>query len=288
MTKPKTKSQLLRQRRMYLIIILTIIFSIAVLLMVNAIINALKDEPIVIDYEYTTPDDLLDLPLSIIDPEYLEGDMFKTYDTDEYTSSLGIDVSSHQSSIDWEMVSDAGIEFVYIRVGYRGYQSGLLNLDTMFYEHYEGAKAAGLEVGVYFFSQAISAEEAIEEAYFVYSIIKDLDIDLEVVYDLEEISDDVSRIVDVSAEVRTECAIAFASKIEELGFSSMIYTNLFWTIHYYDLMQIMNYPIWYAQYSDAPDLPYYFRLWQYTDSGVVFGIEELVDINIRIEDKWCT
>ncbi len=285
MTKRKTRRQLVQQRRMYLIIMLAIVSTIALLVMINAIINALRSNEIVIDYNYSTPDDLLDLPLTIIDSEYLEGDMFKTYETDEYTSSLGIDVSSHQSSIDWKLVAEAGIEFVYIRVGYRGYQSGELNLDSMFYEHYEGAREAGLEIGVYFFSQATSVEEAIEEAYFVYSIIKDLDIDLEVVYDLEEITDDVSRLEGVSAEVRTACAIAFSSKIEELGYSPMIYTNLYWTENYYDLMQIMNYPIWYAQYNDTPDLPYYFRIWQYTDSGEVPGIEEYVDINIRIEDK---
>ena len=287
MPKRKTRSQLRRQRRIYLTIILAIVSTIAVLLVVNAIINALKDEPIVIDYEYSSPDDLLDLPSSIIDSAYLEGDMFKTYETDAYTSSLGIDVSSHQSVIDWEEVAATGIEFVYIRVGYRGYQTGELNLDSMFYEHYQGAKEAGLEIGVYFFSQAMNTEEAIEEAYFVYSIIKDLDIDLEVVYDLEEVSGVDCRITGISATTRTENAIAFASKILDLGYSPMIYTNLYWIEHYYDLSQIMNYPIWYAQYSDAPDFSYYFRLWQYTDSGVIPGIAEAVDINIRIEDKRC-
>ncbi len=286
MAKRKTKRQLAQERRMYLVIILTIIFTIAVLVMVNALIGAIIDrDTIVIDYNYETPDDLLDLPLSIIDPEYLDGDMFKTYETDEYTSSLGIDVSSHQTAIDWDQVVEAGIEFVYIRVGYRGYQTGELNIDQMFNEHYEGAKAAGLEVGVYFFSQATSVEEAIEEAYFVYSIIRYLDIDLEVVYDLEDVTDADSRIEDVSAEVRTACAIAFASKIEELGYAPMIYTNLYWAENYYDLLQIMNYPLWYAQYNDTPDLPYYFRIWQYTETGVIPGITELVDIDIRIEDK---
>ena len=280
-----------RVKKKYILVIamMTLVFTIAVLLVINALLSQLlnrtKDEKLIIDYRYEVKDDLLDLPLSVIDPDKISGDTFKSYEDDTYTSILGIDVSSHQKDIDWQKVKDAGIEFVYIRCGYRGYQSGLLNTDDMFYEHYNGAKEAGLEVGVYFFSHAVNIDEAIEEAYYTYELIKDLDIDLEVVYDLEDIDYDESRLENVSSSTRTDCAMAFASKIEELGYDPMIYTNLYWSEVHYDLEKIMNYPIWYAQYSDVPDFPYYFTLWQYTNTAIFDGVDVETDINLRLLEK---
>ncbi len=280
-----------RVKKKYILVIamMTLVFTIAVLLVINALLSQLlnrtKDEKLIIDYRYEVKDDLLDLPLSVIDPDKISGDTFKSYEDDTYTSILGIDVSSHQKDIDWQKVKDAGIEFVYIRCGYRGYQSGLLNTDDMFYEHYNGAKEAGLEVGVYFFSHAVNIDEAIEEAYYTYELIKDLDIDLEVVYDLEDIDYDESRLENVSSSTRTDCAMAFASKIEELGYDPMIYANLYWSEVHYDLEKIMNYPIWYAQYSDVPDFPYYFTLWQYTNTAIFDGVDVETDINLRLLEK---
>ena len=95
----------------------------------------------------------------------------------------GIDVSSHQKTIDWQAVADSGIEFVIIRVGYRGYESGLLNPDERMQENYEGAKAAGLKVGAYIFSQAITVEEAVEEAEYILEAIRDWEVDMPVVFD---------------------------------------------------------------------------------------------------------
>ena len=278
-----------KKDRLLIIIISTIIFTVTILVILNTILsiflNRDQKRTLIVDHTYEKKDDLLDLPLSILDPEHLSGDIFKSYEDDDYTSSLGIDVSSHQSAIDWQAVKDQGIDFVYIRCGYRGYQTGLLNVDDMFYEHYNGAKEADLAVGVYFFSHAIDINEAIDEAFFTYELIRDLDIDLEVVYDLEDISYDESRLDPVSSEVRTDCAMAFASKIEELGYKPMIYTNLYWTETHYDLEQIMNYPLWFAQYTDEPDFPYYYELWQYTDAAEIEGIDTLTDLNLRLERK---
>ena len=285
----KVMARRVKKKYILVITIMTLIFTISILLVLNVlltnILNKEEDEKLVIDYRYELKDDLLDLPLSAIDPSSISGDMFKTYEDDTYTSELGIDVSSHQKDIDWDKVKEAGIEFVYIRCGYRGYQTGLLNTDEMFYDHYNGAKEAGLKVGVYFFSHAINIDEAIEEAYYTYELIKDLDIDLEVVYDLEDIDYDESRLEGVSSDTRTDCAMAFSSKIQELGYDPMIYTNLYWTEIHYDLEKVMNYPIWFAQYSDTPDFPYYFTLWQYTNSALFDGVDVQTDINLRLVKK---
>ena len=285
----KVMARRVKKKYILVIAIMTLVFTISTLLVLNVlltnILNKEEDEKLVIDYRYELKDDLLDLPLSDIDPSSISGDMFKTYEDDTYTSELGIDVSSHQKDIDWDKVKEAGIEFVYIRCGYRGYQTGLLNTDEMFYDHYNGAKEAGLKVGVYFFSHAINIDEAIEEAYYTYELIKDLDIDLEVVYDLEDIDYDESRLEGVSSDTRTDCAMAFSSKIEELGYDPMIYTNLYWTEVHYDLEKVMNYPIWFAQYSGTPDFPYYFTLWQYTNSALFDGVDVQTDINLRLVKK---
>ena len=164
----KVMARRVKKKYILVIAIMTLVFTISILLVLNVlltnILNKEEDEKLIIDYRYELKDDLLDLPLSAIDPSSISGDMFKTYEDDTYTSELGIDVSSHQKDIDWDKVKEAGIEFVYIRCGYRGYQTGLLNTDEMFYDHYNGAKEAGLKVGVYFFSHAINIDEAIEEA----------------------------------------------------------------------------------------------------------------------------
>ena len=123
------------------------------------------------------------------------------------------------------------------------------------------------------------------QAVAPYELIKDLDIDLEVVYDLEDIDYDESRLEGVSSDTRTDCAMAFSSKIQELGYDPMIYTNLYWAEIHYDLEKVMNYPIWFAQYSDTPDFPYYFTLWQYTNSALFDGVDVQTDINLRLVKK---
>jgi len=195
-------------------------------------------------------------------------------------AAYGIDVSSHQGEIDWQKVKDSGVEFVFLRIGYRGYEQGLLNADTAFEEYYNGAREVGLPVGVYFFSQAIDEREAMEEAYYVLEHIRGKQIDLPIVYDLEDVDYAESRIEAIDAEQRTNNALAFCQKIEENGRTPMIYTNLSWSETYYDLYRIMNYPLWFAQYNNLPGLDYEFVVWQYSDHAEIDGIEELVDTNL--------
>ncbi len=237
------------------------------------------------DYNVILKNPLSLLPRSFLDEDCLSGDMYKSYEDENYTSSFGIDVSSHQKNIDWENVAKSGVEFAYLRVGYRGYQGGSLNLDETFYDNYRGAKQAGIKVGVYFFSQAISQVEAIDEAYFVRDAIKNLDIDLPVAYDLEDIDYDEGRIEDLTNNEKTTFALSFCAKMEDFGYNSIIYTNFEWSKFHYDLNQIMNYDIWFAQYNDLPYFEYAFKIWQYTDQGIIPGIQEPVDLNLMLIKK---
>ena len=267
----------MRRRRLknsYQIVILMLLF-------VGVAIGVafLFDDP----YQVEMRDGLKELPLNDIDKSLFKGDELKTYEDDKYYSRLGVDVSAHNQEVDYEGLKDMGVEFVFIRLGYRGYSEGGLNLDTYFRHNYERAKEAGLEVGVYFFSQAINEHEAIEEALFVIEALKGLDLDLEVAYDLED-GHANGRIKDLSKEEKSRNALAFCAKIEELGYEPLIYSNLHWLENEYVLEDILNYPIWFAQYSDHPDMIYPFKMWQYSDS-LTFNDERAIDMNIRFEEK---
>ena len=198
-------------------------------------------------------------------------------------SVLGIDVSSHQQAIDWQQVADAGVKFVMIRVGYRGYETGLLNVDTLAQENYAGAKAAGLRVGAYFFSQAVSEAEAVEEAEFVLEQISTWQVDMPVVFDWEFVND-TARTEEMEGVDITACIHAFNEKITEAGYKPMVYFNPHMARNILDLEQLVEYPFWLALYSDRMTFEYRVDMWQYTHEGSVPGIAGNVDINLWLAE----
>lgn len=208
------------------------------------------------------------------------------YEDEKYTSRQGIDVSHHQGHIDWEKVADQGIEFAILRIGYRGYgEEGKIKADTRFSEYIKGAKEAGLDVGVYFFAQAVNEEEAIEEADFVLSMLEEVDIMLPVVYDPESILDDDARTDDVSGEQFTKNTIAFCNRVKEAGYDPMVYANMLWEAYELDLSQLEGIPIWYADYEPLPQTPYHFEYLQYSNEGIVQGVSGVCDLDIQIIEK---
>jgi GH25 family lysozyme M1 (1,4-beta-N-acetylmuramidase) len=205
---------------------------------------------------------------------------------DSIMSKIGVDVSNYQGEIDWEKVKAAGYEFAFIRIGFRGYgESGTLNPDKRYKENLHGALDAGLDVGVYFFSQAVSEEESVEEAEYVLSLLDEADISVEqlalpVVFDPESILDDEARTDDVTGEQFTKNAAAFCNRIREAGAASMIYCNMLWEAYKLDLGALSDYPVWYADYEELPQTPYAFEFWQYSESAHVDGISGAVDADI--------
>ena len=192
---------------------------------------------------------------------------------------LGIDVSEHQEEVDWQAVKAAGMEYVIIRVGYRGYGEGTLNLDAMAQSYYEGAKAAGLKIGAYFFSQAMNTAEAEEEADFLLDAVADWEIDLPLVFDWEYISSD-ARTGDMDPRTLTDCTIAFCERVKAAGYTPMIYFNQSQSRYLLHLAELKQYDFWLAMYSDRMTYPYKLTMWQYTCTGQVPGIEKEVDINL--------
>ncbi len=196
--------------------------------------------------------------------------------------STGVDVSSFQGDIDWEAVADDGIDFAIIRVGFRGYGSaGEIHIDDYAKKNLKEANKAGLSVGVYFYSQAISVDEAVEEADFVLSIIKDYAITAPVVFDWENEPDKNMRTDNLDGSVLTDCAVAFCERIRQAGYMPAVYFNLTDAYKRYNLDKIQAYTLWYAQHKGvAPEFYYTYNIWQYSDSGKVNGIKGNVDLNI--------
>lgn len=194
-------------------------------------------------------------------------------------SVLGIDVSRYQGEINWQKVKDAGVEFVMIRAAFRGYGNGLLYEDPMAKANYEGAKAAGLKVGAYLFSQAISVEEAREEAQYLLELTQNWELDMPLVYDWECLADDY-RTVGIDARMLTDCTIAFCDTVAQAGREPMIYFNPNQSRKQMYLAELTDYDFWLAMYTDQMDYPYKVDMWQYTNEGSVPGIQGNVDINL--------
>ena len=213
---------------------------------------------------------------------YLDGHKI-SYEDGTYKSRMGIDVSYHQGDINWSKVKASGVEFVYLRCGYRGYaDSGVLKEDTKFEEYYRGAKKAGLDVGVYFFSQAISEDEAKEEAEFVLKLLKGKELELPVVFDPENVGGVGARTDNVSGEQFTANTLKFADVISDGGFTPAIYANMIWQANKLDMKKLRHLEMWYADYEPLPQTPYDFTTWQYSATGRVDGISGDVDLDLEL------
>lgn len=197
-----------------------------------------------------------------------------------YTVLRGVDVSGFQGDIDWERVKADGIEFAVIRVGGRFINSGKLYDDSYFRGNVEGALAAGLQVGVYYFSQAINAGEGVEEAEYVLSCLEGYDITLPVVIDWEYLDGSDARTYGVEPAEVTAAVKAFCDRIREAGYEPMVYLNGYCGYIKMDLRELADVKFWYAQYSEVPTFAYHFAMWQYTAQGQVDGIAGEVDLNL--------
>ncbi len=199
---------------------------------------------------------------------------FMSYEDDTYTSMQGIDVSSHQEWINWEKVKNAGVEFAYLRVGYRGWETGEIHKDSYFDYNIQSCIKYGIKVGVYFFSQATSVDEAREEAEFTLQQIKGYDIDLPVCFDIEKAGEGKGRVDHLSKEVWTQNAVTFLHIMKNAGYETMNYNSTKLFEKYFLLEYMQEFDTWVAHYDvDHPTYQYTFSIWQYTDQGTVDGID---------------
>ncbi|WP_455529746.1 glycoside hydrolase family 25 protein [Ruminococcus sp.] len=195
-------------------------------------------------------------------------------------STTGVDVSEFQGDIDWTQVKQAGIDFAFIRIGYRTYGDGIVTYDNAFQRNIEGAQAAGLKWGPYFISQASTVDVPVDEADAVIDALAPYDITYPVVYDWELVYHDSARTDDVSVEALADCCVAFCERVKDSGYTPMIYQNTGTAMHKLDLPRVKDYDFWLAEYAEKPSFYYDFRIWQYSNTGRIPGIEGDVDLNI--------
>lgn len=211
---------------------------------------------------------------------------FLEYVGDDSTveSRVGIDVSRFQGAIEWDKVADAGVEFAIIRVGFRGSTEGKLIIDDYFIDNIEGATENGIDVGVYFYSQAITPDEALEEAQVLLDQIEPYDIKYPVVIDVEYADSDTARTSDMSSDEYEAAVEAFCGAVKKAGYKPMVYGNVTSFTLLMDAADVDDFDIWIAYYGTPLYYPYHFDIWQYSKSGSVPGIEGEVDLNICITD----
>ena len=203
------------------------------------------------------------------------------YTGSDYDVLRGVDVSEHQLDIDWKQVAASGVDYAYIRVGWRGYTEGGLFEDAYFERNIQGALDAGLHVGVYMFSQAVTVQEAIEEADFVLERIGKYNVTLPVVFDWEKIEAAEARSHGLTMELRTDCARAFCETVKSAGYVPCVYFNRNLGYYGYDLTRLTDYEFWFSlPESGFPNFYYACDMWQYSFTETVPGIAEPTDMNL--------
>ena len=200
----------------------------------------------------------------------------------EYATRWGVDVSNHQGTIDWAALKRQGIDFAYLRLGLRGYgEKGSLYPDRSFDSYYSGARAAGIDVGVYFFSQAATVQEAAQEALYALQLLDGRDLDLPVYYDWEPVQQEDSRTLHNNEFLLTSQARTFCALIEQGGYEAGVYMNRQQGYYRYDLSSMGNIALWIADPGDYPDFYYRFDVWQYDHGARLDGVNEIVDLNVE-------
>ena len=178
-------------------------------------------------------------------------------------------------------MADSGIQFAIVRLGYRGYgKAGKMVEDEYAKKNLQGARDAGLAVGAYFFSQALSIEEVDEEIDFLLEILGDFRLDMPLILDWEQVGVEGARSANMDARTLTDMQLHFCSVMREKGYDPMIYFNWYQSKNLMYLHELEDYPFWLALYQDRMTYPYRVEMWQYTDQGRVPGIQGNVDINV--------
>jgi GH25 family lysozyme M1 (1,4-beta-N-acetylmuramidase) len=236
-------------------------------------------------YFFPISDEIEHHPFGEDDFEFDEKGYLRYVGTDmNVHAKQGVDVSRFQGDIDWEKVANAGIEFAIIRSGFRGTTEGKILQDDYFEDNIKGATKNGIDVGVYFYSQALNEEEALEEVQMMLDMIEPYDITYPVVIDVESAESDSARTASLSTDEYEKVAKVFCDAVQKAGYKPMIYGNVKSFTLLMDAVDVDDYDIWIAYYGTPLYYPYHFNIWQYTSTGSVDGISGNVDLNICFTD----
>ena len=213
-----------------------------------------------------------------------EKPLMKYFENSAKLSYVGVSISKEEGYIDYNKLKKAGIQYVMIRLGQRGYGSGQVSIDENYSDNMKRANDAGLDVGVYFYSQAITEAEAVEEANIVIEQLKEYEITYPVAFIMEKITDDSSRIENLTVNDKTKIATSFLSTIEAAGYNGVLYGTKEWLIKQLDLSKLKDYDTWLSQNTDVPDYPYKFTMWEYSKTNSIDGIAGNANLSISFID----
>lgn len=214
----------------------------------------------------------------------VESEEMLVYEDGRKSSYAGVDLSKYNGEVDFAALKAEGIDFVMLRLGSRGYETGQVMLDEKFTDYITKATQAGLGIGVYFYSQAISEAEAVEEANVVIQQLANYQLTYPVAFDMEYVSNDKARIEGLTREEKTTITKAFLETVKNAGYKPMIYGTKEWLIKQIDLTKLTDYDVWLSQQEPTPDYPYQFQMWQYSLDGKLNGVTGDVDMNISFVD----
>lgn len=287
-----------RRNRVATILVLTIIIALLAAIIIGLVSKIFKGKEPEPDphagqvYLYDGFDWVWMTPLEGVPVNELTEEKFSVSGTqidfigEGYDVYRGIDVSEHQKYIDWQSVARSGIDYAYIRVGWRGYTEGGLYQDAYFESNIREAIDAGLDVGVYMFSQAITVQEAIEEANFVLERIAGYNVTMPLVFDWEKVEDANARTADLSMQTRTDCAVAFCETVKNAGYEPCVYFNRNIGYYGFDLTRLTDYEFWFSLPEQGfPNFYYACDMWQYSFTETVPGVEGPTDMNLRFVAK---
>lgn len=206
------------------------------------------------------------------------------YEEGKIVSKCGADISANQGDVDFAKLKKAGCDFVMIKIGARGYSSGNIVFDKSYKENLKAAKKAGLDIGVYFCSQALSKAEAREEADELLDAVADYDVEYPIAFVMENVDGDMARIESLDMDGRTAVAKAFLDRVKDSGYTAMLYGDKEWLLTMVDMERLSDYDVWYAQDSKKPDYPYEFGMWQYDSAASINGVSGKAALTMSFKD----
>lgn len=235
-----------------------------------------------IDGTHYTAEIVPDVPKTILTKDgFRISNNNHTYKDGLFSAKLGIDVSKYQKEIEWDKVKNDGIDFAIIRLGYRKYgEDPGIELDEYFLRNIAGAQSVGIDVGVYFYSQAITDKEAVEEADYVIQTLKENNLDLQLAVVYEEVIQSDGRTANLTGSQMTKNAVAFCNTIRGNGLEPMILSTLHMQTTLYEMDKLEEYPIFYADYEEYPQTPYAYDIWQFAANATVNGINGKVPMDL--------
>lgn len=192
----------------------------------------------------------------------------------------GVDLSKYNGTVDFNALKNAGVDFAMLRLGSRGYGTGVISLDEKFVEYAQNARLSGIQIGAYFYSQAVNETEAVEEANYIVGAVSGFDIKYPIAIDVEHVSGDEARTDNLTSEERTKIVKTFCDTVKGYGYKPIVYATRDMLISGIDLEDMGDYDVWLSDQNVPTDYPYRFSMWQYDRRGTIDGITGDIDLNL--------